>query len=91
MNIGGVEVVDFLGCSEEETRSYIKHIREKTGGDLIRLVIGIAPDGDGVSLDYVVQHRKFERIRRITGYLVGTIERWNDSKQTEERDRVKHA
>ena len=33
---------------------------------------------------------KFERIRRITGYLVGTVDRWNDAKQAEERDRVKH-
>ena len=33
---------------------------------------------------------RFERIRRITGYLVGTLERWNDAKQAEERDRVKH-
>jgi ribonucleoside-triphosphate reductase len=33
---------------------------------------------------------KFERIRRITGYLVGTMDRWNDAKRAEERDRVKH-
>lgn len=33
---------------------------------------------------------KFERIRRITGYLVGTIDRWNDGKTAEEKDRVKH-
>lgn len=32
----------------------------------------------------------FERIRRITGYLVGTLDRWNDAKRAEERDRVKH-
>ncbi len=32
----------------------------------------------------------FERIRRITGYLVGTMEKWNDAKKAEERDRVKH-
>lgn len=32
----------------------------------------------------------FERIRRITGYLVGTMEHWNDAKTAEERDRVKH-
>lgn len=37
--------------------------------------------GDGV---------KFERIRRITGYLVGTMDKWNDAKKAEERDRVKH-
>jgi ribonucleoside-triphosphate reductase len=34
---------------------------------------------------------KFERIRRITGYLVGTLDRFNDAKRAEERDRVKHA
>lgn len=33
----------------------------------------------------------FERIRRITGYLVGTLERFNDAKRAEEHDRVKHS
>ncbi len=33
---------------------------------------------------------EFERIRRITGYLVGTVDRFNNAKRTEERDRVKH-
>ena len=33
---------------------------------------------------------KFERIRRITGYLVGTVDRFNNGKRAEERDRVKH-
>ena len=32
----------------------------------------------------------FERIRRITGYLVGTVDRFNDAKKAEVRDRVKH-
>ena len=33
----------------------------------------------------------FQRIRRITGYLVGTMEQWNNAKRAEERDRVKHS
>ena len=37
--------------------------------------------GDGV---------KFDRIRRITGYLVGTLDRFNNAKKAEEHDRVKH-
>lgn len=37
--------------------------------------------GDGV---------RFERIRRITGYLVGTVDRFNDAKRAEVADRVKH-
>ena len=32
----------------------------------------------------------FERIRRITGYLVGTVDRFNNAKKAEESDRVKH-
>ena len=42
----------------------------------------MSPPGKGV---------RFERIRRITGYLVGTVERWNNAKKAEERERVKHA
>ncbi len=34
---------------------------------------------------------KFERLRRITGYLVGTLDRWNDAKKAEESARVKHS
>lgn len=33
----------------------------------------------------------FDRIRRITGYLVGTIDKWCDSKKAEEADRLKHS
>ena len=33
---------------------------------------------------------KFERIRRVTGYLVGTLDRFNNAKRAEVRDRVKH-
>lgn len=33
---------------------------------------------------------KFERIRRITGYLTGSLDRWGDAKRAEEKDRVKH-
>ncbi len=40
-----------------------------------------AKNGEGV---------KFERIRRITGYLVGTVDRFNNAKKAEVKDRVKH-
>ena len=33
---------------------------------------------------------KFERIRRITGYLVGSLDRFNNAKRAEEHDRIKH-
>ena len=39
---------------------------------------------------YEMRQPKFERVRRITGYLVGTTDRWNNAKQAEEHERVKH-
>ena len=41
-------------------------------------------------MHFVGKGVKFERIRRITGYLVGTLDRFNDAKRAEEHDRVKH-
>ena len=37
-----------------------------------------------------IEITKFERIRRVTGYLVGNMDRWSTAKRAEERDRVKH-
>ena len=49
-----------------------------------------------IAQEYYDEHcqyfgNKFERLRRITGYLVGTLDRWNDGKKAEEHDRVKHS
>lgn len=49
-------------------------------------IIGNQCPGCGRKEDEV----KFQRIRRITGYLVGTLDRFNDAKKAEEKDRVKH-
>ena len=38
----------------------------------------------------VGEGRDFERIRRITGYLTGTVDGWNNAKRAEEKDRVRH-
>ncbi|MBQ3379542.1 MAG: hypothetical protein IJG50_06720 [Clostridia bacterium] len=48
-------------------------------------------NGDGTCTEkFKTAAVPFERIRRITGYLVGDMTRWNDAKLAEERDRVKH-
>jgi len=52
--------------------------------------MSVKVDGEFVELDYTIQPIRFERIRRITGYLVGTTDRWNNAKRAEEHDRVKH-
>lgn len=48
-------------------------------------------DSDGyICIEYVVPATKFDRIRRKTGSLVGTLDRFNNAKRAEEHDRVKH-
>lgn len=47
-------------------------------------------DGDHVDVKFKYVTKSFERIRRITGYLVGTLDRFNDAKKAEVLDRVKH-
>lgn len=59
-------------------------------GRLSSLSIHATQSGD-VLLDYAVKPPKFQRIRRITGYLVGTTDRWNNAKKAELEDRVKHS
>ena len=54
------------------------------------LSMDIAVDGDEVELSYDFGNVPFQRIRRITGYLVGTLDRFNNAKRAEEHDRVKH-
>ena len=57
-----------------------------------KLIIGIDinVDGEFVDLKYYFEPVQFSRIRRVTGYLVGNLDRWNDGKRAEEADRVKH-
>lgn len=48
-------------------------------------------NGDGTATErFWFRRVNFQRMRRITGYLVGDMSRWNDAKRAEERDRVKH-
>ena len=75
--------------SDTEIQAYVDRGREmKPGLKLIGL--DIALDGDYVDLEYKYDDRPFERIRRITGYLVGTTDRWNSGKLAELNDRVTH-
>lgn len=73
---------------QAEINAYIQRAKKKYGRE--PLGIDIKVDGDYVELSYDFGHTPFQRIRRITGYLVGTLERFNDGKRAEERDRVKH-
>lgn len=73
---------------EEEIDAYVKRGRAKFGNRLRGLDLLV--DGNMVEITYDVPETKFQRIRRITGYLVGTLDRFNNGKRAEEQDRVKH-
>lgn len=86
---GGVEL------STEEILAYIGYLRNKHPGERVtKLSIMITANAstgeETVTLDYATEAPRFERIRRITGYLVGDMGRWNNAKRAEEKDRVKH-
>lgn len=84
-------VVNTMGKTipPEEVQEYIKYIQKKNPNRKIKK-ISINVDGDYVDLSWELLEVPFERVRRITGYLVGDMSRWNYGKRAEEADRVKH-
>ena len=75
--------------SLEEGKAYVDYLEKKYNRKLKKLAVNI--DGDYADLNYEFEKVPFERIRRITGYLVGTLDRFNNGKRAEEHDRVKHS
>lgn len=75
--------------SQQEIDAYISYGEKKYRGRTIKEMT-VTTDGDYVDLRYDLEDIPFDRIRRITGYLVGTLDRFNDGKRAEEHDRVKH-
>ena len=76
--------------SQEEINEYVKYVEEKYPDKKIA-TLDLNINGDYVDLNYTFENDvPFERIRRITGYLVGTLDRFNNAKRAEEHDRVKH-
>ena len=75
--------------TEQEKQAYISWAMEKYGVEPVS--IDIEFDGEFANVHTNLGKKPFERIRRITGYLVGTLDRFNDAKRAEESQRVKHA
>lgn len=88
--INNVDVEVINGeMDNKEIIAYIDYLNDKFPNEqLTQLTLTI--DGDYVDMHYHLNPLQFERIRRITGYLVGTLDRFNDAKRAEENDRVKY-
>lgn len=93
MKIDGVEIIsiNLENFNETEARNYLNYVRENVAENnpVKKITVTMCEDGK-VDVDYFTQGEKFERIRRITGYLVGSMDSWNDAKRSEEHERVKH-
>lgn len=75
--------------TEQETQDYVNYLEKKYNRKIKSLKVTV--DDDFADLEYEFEPQPFERIRRITGYLVGSMEHWNSAKTAEEHDRVKHS
>ena len=75
--------------TEQETQDYVNYLENKYNRKIKSLKVTV--DDDFADLEYEFEPQPFERIRRITGYLVGSMEQWNSAKTAEEHDRVKHS
>lgn len=73
---------------QEEIDLYVTRARKEYKGEIVS--ISLADDGEHVDIIYKRPDMPFQRIARITGYLTSTIDRWNDAKKAELKDRVKH-
>ena len=80
---------DISTLPQEEIEAYKEHVKKKYPNECIDELI-LTLDGDYVNMEIHKHTKPFDRIRRITGYLVGTLDRFNNGKRAEERDRVKH-
>lgn len=92
MKINGVTVRhENFPCDDrptlDELAAYVEFVKARVE-DVTSITVTYK--GGKVDIAWTAHHQKFERIRRITGYLTGDLNSWNDSKQAEERDRIKH-
>lgn len=99
-NAGHILYVEIDGSARKNLRAYIKIVREMFMNEVGYGAINHPVDrclrcGHESEIDDSCpkcgESNLIDRIRRITGYLVGGLDRWNSFKKAEERDRVKHS
>jgi hypothetical protein len=87
--LSGVKVWSNQQLDDSEIQAYIDRWKDKGDTPLDTLYLYV--DGDYVEIRARFEHVPFERMRRITGYLVGSLDRFNDAKLAEVNERVKHS
>lgn len=85
-----IEVLNPDNLSEEFIQAEIAQVEKEKNREVRKAEFIVEPDGKNVKERFWFVPVKFQRIRRITGYLVGDLSRFNDAKLSEVKDRVKH-
>lgn len=75
---------------EEIVQAAIAMMEQEEGRRVVEISIRRTENPDEYGITPVFERVPFQRIRRITGYLVGDLGRFNDAKRAEVEDRVKH-
>ncbi|MGN0453911.1 MAG: anaerobic ribonucleoside-triphosphate reductase [Ruminococcus sp.] len=75
---------------QAEIDAYVEQIKAENPDKYIKS-FDFTVNGEDIDVKYDYDVVPFERIRRITGYLVGTVDRFNNAKRAEVEDRVKHS
>lgn len=91
--VNGVTVESNFDCPREEAEGYVRLYDVDEHRKLKSLQLTMVPDDrmDYIDIKAVYTVVPFDRIRRVTGYLTGTVDRWNNAKRAELKDRTLHA
>lgn len=86
----GVTIHNPHNIPEEIVQAAIAMMEQEEGRMVVEISIRRTENPDEYGITPVFERVPFQRIRRITGYLVGTLDRFNNAKRAEVEDRVKH-
>lgn len=86
----GVTIHNLDNIPEEIVQAAIAMMEQEERRRVVEISIRRTGNPDEYGITPVFEKVPFQRIRRITGYLVGTLDRFNNAKRAEVEDRVKH-
>lgn len=85
-----IEIINKDNLEAKYILDEIRQIEDEKKRRVIKAEFVDNGDGTATQRFWFAKQPGFERLRRITGYLVGTLDRFNDAKRHEVEDRVKH-
>lgn len=85
-----IEILNKDGLSDKYILEEIRQIEEEKGRTVIKAEFIDNGDGTATQRFWFQKRPGIERLRRVSGYLVGSIEKMNNAKQAEVKDRLKH-